>query len=172
LNRNEKSAVIERLRGALADVPAVVLADFQGLTVEEVDQLRSEMRKAEVTYEVVKNTLARQAIMGTSKDVLSTLLKGNTSLAYHAEDPTAPAKVLREFAKDHDKLQIKGGWLDGSLLDLAGVEQLAKLPGKDELRSKLLNLFMGVPTQFVRTLIAGPQTFLQVLEARRQSLEE
>ncbi len=172
MNRNEKSAVIERLRGALADVPAVVLADFQGLTVEEVDQLRSEMRKAEVTYEVVKNTLARQAIMGTSKDVLSTLLKGNTSLAYHAEDPTAPAKVLREFAKDHDKLQIKGGWLDGSLLDLAGVEQLAKLPGKDELRSKLLNLFMGVPTQFVRTLIAGPQTFLQVLEARRQSLEE
>ena len=172
MNRNDKSAVIEHLRGALADVPAVILADFQGLTVEEVDQLRSEMRKADVTYTVVKNTLTRQAIMGTDKDVLIPLLKGNTSLAYHAEDPTAPAKILKDFAKNHDKLQIKGGWLDGDLLDLAGVEQLAKLPGKDELRSKLLNLFMGVPTQFVRTLIAGPQTFLRVLEARRQSLED
>lgn len=171
MNRTDKTAVIERLRDALADVPAVIVADFQGLTVEDVDQLRSEMRKVGVVYVVVKNTLARQAIAGTSKEVIEPLFRGNSAIAYHADDPTAPAKVLKEFAKDHEKLAIKGGWLDGAMLDVAGVERLANLPGKDELRGKLLSVFNGASTKFVRTLAAGSQTFLRVLVARKDDIE-
>jgi len=171
LNRTEKSAVIERLKTALADVPAVVVTDFKGLTVEQVDQLRSEMRKAEVSFEVVKNTLVRKALEGTPKENLNDLFRGNSAIAFHVEDPAAPAKILTDFAKDNDKLALKGGWVDGKLLDVAGVEQLSKLPGKDELRGRLLSVFMGAPTKLVRTLIAGPTTFARVLQARSQQLE-
>jgi len=171
LNRTEKSAVIERLKTALADVPAVVVSDFKGLTVEQVTELRSELRKADIKFEVVKNTLVRQAIKDSSKENMGELFRGNSAIAYHDDDPAAPAKILSEFAKKNKKLVLKGAWLDGKILDAAGVEQLSKLPGKDELRSKLLSVIAGVPTKFVRTLIAGPTQFVRVLQARSQQLE-
>lgn len=155
----------------MADVPAVIVTDFKGLTVEQVTGLRSELRKADVKFEVVKNTLARQAIKGSTKENLGEMFRGNSAIAYHDDDPTAPAKILTEFAKDNDKLVLKGAWLDGKLLDPSGVEQLSKLPGKDELRGKLLSVIAGVPTKFVRTLIAGPTQFVRVLQARAQQLE-
>lgn len=172
MNRSEKSAVIERLKAALADVPSIVVTDFKGLTVEQVDELRSEMRKAEVHYEVVKNTLMRKAIEGTSQENLSPLFKGNSAIAFHADDPSVAAKILTKYAKSNEKLVLKGGWVDGQTLDAAGVEALSKLPGKDELRGRLLSVFIGVPTKFVRTLIAGPTSFAHVLTARKQQLEE
>lgn len=172
MNREDKAAVIERLRGALASVPAVIVTDFVGLTVEETDNLRSQFRAAGVKYEVVKNTLAKRAIADTPMEEMNPLFKGNSAIAYHPEDPVAPAKIIRDFAKDNDKLRVKGGWLDGKMLDAAGVGQLASLPGKDELRAKLLSVLNGVPTKLVRTLIAGPQSFIGVLNARKQQLEE
>lgn len=173
MNRTEKSAVIERLKTALADVPAVVVADFKGLTVEKATELRSAFRQADVQFEVVKNTLARKALSGTAKENLGELFKGNSAIAYHAEDPTAPAKVLTDFLKENAKvpLSLRGAWLNGDLLDEAGVDALAKLPGKDELRGKLLSVFNGVPTKFVRTLIAGPTTFARLMQARATQLE-
>ncbi len=170
MNRTDKSAVIERLRGALANVPSIVVANFQGLTVAEVDQLRAEMHKVGVTYEVVKNSLVKQAIAGTSKANLGALLKGNTAIAYHDEDPAAAAKVFRAFAKDHEKFSIRGGWIDGELLDVAGVDRLAEMLGKDELRARFLNVLKGVPTKFVRTLAAAPTQFVQVLKAYSDKL--
>lgn len=172
MNRTEKSAVIERLKDALADVPAVVVADFKGLTVEKATELRSAFRKADVQFEVVKNTLARKALAGTAKENLGELFKGNSAIAYHVEDPTAPAKVITEFLKENAKvpLVLKGAWLDGEILDEAGVDALSKLPGKDELRGKLLSVFTGVPTKFVRTIIAGPTTFARLLQARADQL--
>lgn len=155
----------------MADVPAVVVTDFKGLTVEQVTELRSELRKVGVKFEVVKNTLARQAIKETRKENLGELFRGNSAIAYHDDDPTAPAKILTEFAKNNDKLALRGAWLDGKLLDPEGVETLSKLPGKDELRGKLLSVLAGVPTKFVRTLIAGPTQFVRVLQARAQQLE-
>lgn len=172
MNRTEKSAVIERLKTALADAPAVVVVDFKGVTVEQVNALRSEMRKAEVSFEVVKNTLVKKAIEGSSKENMGELFKGNSAIAFHAEDPAAPAKILTTFVKDNPKMALKGGWLDGKLLDEAGVDQLSKLPGKDELRGKLLSVLAGAPTKFVRTIIAGPTQFVRVLQARAQQLED
>jgi large subunit ribosomal protein L10 len=172
LNRTEKAAVIDRLRAELADVPAIVVSDFKGLDVESVDTLRSQMRGANISYEVVKNTLIRAALAGTPKDNLAPMFKGNSAIAYHQEDPAAPAKLLIEFQKDHEELQLKGGWLGGNILDEAGITALSKLPGKDELRAKLLSLFKAAPTQFVRTIAAAPTTFVQVLKAREQQMAE
>lgn len=172
MNRNEKAEVIDRLKTELADVPAVVVTDFKGLDVASVDDLRSQMRKADITYNVVKNTLVKAALAGTSKENLAPLFKGNSAIAYHAEDPAAPAKLLLDFKKTNDKLVLKGGWVDGSVLDEAGVQALSKLPGKDELRAKVLSLFVAAPTTFVRTLVAAPTTFLQVLKAREMQMGE
>lgn len=172
MNRSDKAAVIERLRTALADVPAVIVTDFVGLSVEETDVLRTQFRAAGVHYEVVKNTLVKRAIADSPLDVMEPLFKGNSAIAFHPEDPVAPAKIIHDFAKDNEKLRIKGGWLDGRTLDADGIKQLASLPGKDELRGKLLSVVIGVPTKFVRTLIAGPQSFIGVLTARKQQLEE
>ena len=170
MNRNDKSAEIDRLRTSLQGVPAVILADFRGMTVEETNSLRRAFRVEGVHYEVVKNTLVQQAVTGSPMDSLVPYFKGNTAIAFHPEDPVAPARVLMKFAKGTTKISVKAGWLDGRVLDAEGVKALATLPGKDELRSKLLSVFIGVPTQFVRVLIAGPQTFVQVLQARAQQL--
>lgn len=170
MNRTEKSAVIERLQTALADVPAVIVADFKGLTVQKATELRSVLRKADIKFEVVKNSLLRQAVAGTRKENIGELFKGNSAIAYHSEDPTAPAKLLTDFVKDTPQISVRGGWLDGKLLDAQGVEQLSKLPGKDELRAKMLSVLGGVPTKFVRTLIAGPTSFVRVLQARADQL--
>ena len=172
MDRNEKAGIIERLRDSLADVPAILVTDFKGLDVESATALRDKLRDAEVTYEVVKNTLVKKAVAGTPKENLAELFKGNSAIAYHAEDPAAPAKLLTDYAKDNDKLVVKGAWLDGNLLDVNGVEALAKLPGKDELRARLLSVLIGAPTKLVRTLVAAPTQFVQVLRAREQQLAE
>jgi large subunit ribosomal protein L10 len=171
LNREQKTELISRLSGALDSAPSVVIAGFSGLTVEATDDLRSRMRAAEVSYEVVKNTLIKRAIAGTDKETIAPLLKGTTAIAYHAEDPGAPAKILRDFIKDNKGLTIKGGWVDGTVLDESGVEMLSKLPGRDELRSSLLRVLNGAATKFVRVLNAAPTDMVQVLRARKESLE-
>ncbi len=173
MNRTDKSAEIDRLKAALQGVPALVLADFCGMTVEQTNSLRRAFRAEGVQFEVVKNTLVRKAMEGTRMESLGPQFKGNTAIAFHAEDPVAPARVITKFVKDNAtaKCAIKGGWLDGKVLDVAGVEQLSKLPGKQELRSRFLSVLIGVPTSFVRVLSAGQSSFVRVLAARAQQLE-
>lgn len=170
MNRAQKSEVVERLKQALDGVPAVILTDFCGLDVEKTNELRSQFRKADVHYEVVKNTLIRRAVDGTPLEGLGEFLKGNTAIAFHRDDPVSPAKIIADFARTNEKLVIKGGWLSGKVLDEAGVKQLATLPGKDELRAKLLSVFNGVPSQFVRLLSAAQAGFVRVLQARADAL--
>ena len=170
MNRSEKATVIERLKTELDGVPSIVVADFQGLDVGSVNDLRDKFREIGVQYAVVKNTLMRKAVEGTDRETITPLFKGNSAIAYHAEDPAAPAKVLTEFVKDNPNLVLKGAWLDGKLLDESGIKALATLPGKDELRGKLLSVFQGTATKAVRLLVAAPTTFVQVLRAREQQL--
>lgn len=174
MNRTDKSAEIDRLKAALHGVPAVILADFCGMTVEESNKLRRAFQAEGVQYEVVKNTLVRQAIAGTRMEALGPHFKGNTAIAFHAEDPVVPARIVAKFLKENEKgkLAVKAGWLDGKILDAAGVQTLSKLPGKNELRAGLLSVMIGVPTSFVRVLSAGPAAFARLLTARAQSLSE
>ncbi len=171
MNRAEKERVVEELRQELSQTDAVYLADFRGLTVEQVNSLRREFRAAGCTYRVVKNTLLWRAIQGTDKEALEPLLEGPTAIAYSAEDPLAPAKVLAKFAKEFEPLEIKGGYFEG-FRGPEEVVQISKMPGKDELRSMLLATMLAVPQGFMRLLQAAPQRFLLVLEARKRQLEE
>ena len=170
MNRTDKAAVIERLRQELDGVPSIVVADFQGLDVESVTDLRDRFRSVGVQYSVVKNTLMKKSVEGTDRESIIPLFKGNSAIAYHAEDPAAPAKVLTDYVKENPDLVLKGAWLDGKLLDESGVKALSTLPGKDELRAKLLSVFQASGTKVVRLLAAAPTSFVQVLKAREQEL--
>lgn len=171
MNRQQKTEQIEGLRASLAGAPSVVVTRFDGLTVEKTEILRSEMRKAGVTYLVVKNTLMKKAIADSPMEGMSDLFRGNSSIAFHDEDPALPAKIIKAFAKENEQLQVKGGWVDGQVLDASGVDTLALLPGKDELRAKLLSVFNAPATSFVRLLNAAPTSFARLLKARADQLE-
>jgi len=171
VNRAQKEAEVASIRSDLEEAKSVILASHVGIDVNTVNELRSAFRAQNVTYRVVKNTLAKIAIQGTDKEVMADLFTGPVAIAYSTEDAVSPAKVMKEFAKDHKAYEMRGGFLDGEVLDAEGVKALAEMPTKDELRAKVLSLFQAVPTKFVRTLNAAPTTFVQVLQARQKDLE-
>jgi len=173
VNRTEKEQKVEELRAGLAEARSVVVASHMGIEVNDVNELRAEFRKRGVRYHVVKNTLAKLAIAGTELEPLGELLVGPVALAYSDTEAPSPAKIAKQFAKDHKKFEIIGGFLPGSgLLDQAGIEMLSEMLTKDELQAKLLGVFKAVPTKFVSTLTAAPTKFINVLSARKADLEE
>lgn len=171
MNTAEKNANIETLKTRLASAQSLIVADFRGLTVESDTKLRREFRAVGCEYQVVKNTLLGNAVKGTAMAVLDSLLAGPTAIAFSTEDPSAPAKVATRMAKAESKFVIKGGYIDGKLLDRKGVEALSTLPGKDEARATFLATLLAVPQNFLRLLGAGPQNFVHLLAAREDALK-
>lgn len=172
MNRTEKEQIVERLGQELAlEGGSVILAEFKGLTVANADAVRKEFREADCIYTVVKNTLFERAVVGTPLEELRSMLDGMTAIAYNRTDPVAPAKAAVKCAKDHKEFNIKGGFFE-SLLDAVNVEQLSRMPSKDELRSKLLATMLAAPQSLLRLMIAAPQRMLLVLESRKRQLEE
>ena len=171
MNSTEKNANIDSLKTRLASAQSLVLADFRGLTVESDNKLRREFRAVGCEYQVVKNTLLGKAVKGTPMAVLEPLLAGPTAIAYSTEDPSAPAKVATKVARAESKFVIKGGFLDGKLLDGKGVEALSALPGKAEARAMFLATLLAVPQNFLRLLAAAPQNFVHLLAAREDALK-
>jgi len=137
-----------------------------------VTALRDEFRKAGCHYRVLKNTLVRIAIQGSKLEPMSALLEGPTAVIWSTESPSIAAKIAAKVQKENEKFKIRGGYFDGQALDTKGVESLAAMPGKDELRASLLMTFLAAPTDFVRQLAAGPTNFLYVLQARERALGE
>jgi large subunit ribosomal protein L10 len=172
MNRQEKAENVTELKETLGKVVSLIVADYRGLTVEEVNGLRSEIRKGDCTYRVVKNTLVKRAIADTSMAGLAPLFTGPTAVAYSFQDPVGPAKILDKFATDLAHLEVKGGYLDGKVLDANGVKSLASMKGKDELRAELLATFMAPAQGFVRLVGAVATNFLYLLQARKDSLGE
>lgn len=142
---SEKQAIVAELTEKLQGAAGGVLVDYKGITVAEDTALRAEMRKNGVDYAVVKNTLTRFAVKNAGLDELEPVLNGTTSLAVCANDPVAPAKVVAEFAKkmNGQKFVIKAGFVDGKVIDVAGVNALAELPSKEVLLSMLLSAMQG-----------------------------
>lgn len=173
MDRVQKEAQVAEIKARFGRMASAVVTDFRGLDVESINQLRREFFKANVEYRVVKNTLVKRAVGGEEYgDGLSGFLAGPTAIAWSYEDPIAPAKVVAEFAKNNDKLKIKCAVLDGEILDEARVQELAKMPGKDEIKAQLLATFMAPAQQMVRLLAAGPTNFLYLLNARKSALGE
>jgi large subunit ribosomal protein L10 len=170
MDKAAKEAMIDELKGKLAKVASIVVADYKGLDVPTVTGLRDQFRKAQCEYKVYKNTLVKRAMKGTAMEGLSKLFEGTTAVIFSYESPSAPAKVATKFAKDQEKFKIKGAYFEGTVLDEKGVEGLAAMPGKDELRAKLLATLVAPAQSFVRTIAAGPMNFMYLLAAQEKAL--
>lgn len=161
----EKKQVVIDLTQKLKSAASGVLVDYRGLTVEQDTQLRNEFRKAGVEYTVVKNTLTRFASKEVGLDELDDILHGPTSLAIHATDLVAPAKIIAEFAKKNDKIEIKAGFVEGKVISVEQVKQLADLPTKEELISSVLRGFNAPLTGFVNVLNGNLRGLVVALNA-------
>jgi len=171
MERSEKQVLIGEVKQRFDRMTSAVFLDFKGLNVTTVTKLRDEFRKAGVEYRVVKNTLVRHAIKhhGWAKNLDDTLT-GMTGIAWSYEDPSAAAKVVKAFRKENEKLKIKAGLIEGQVLSPEGVEnQLATMPGKDELRAMLLATMQAPAQQFVQQLNAPLQNFAYLLKAKEEA---
>lgn len=140
-NREIKEVKIKELTEKLTKAQAAILASYKGITVEEDTELRKKMREAGVEYRVIKNTLTARAAKEAGFDGIEQYLEGPVSIAFGYEDPTAPARILADFAQNHKALELKAGIVQGEVFDQAKVMELSKVPPKDVLIAKLLGSF-------------------------------
>ena len=153
LNRSEKEAVIVEVTSLAAKAQTLVMAEYRGITVASMTKLRVDARSKGVTLSVLKNTLARRALAGSSFEVVADQLTGPLIYGF-SEDAVAAAKVVADFAKTNDKLVIRGGVFGGKSLDVDGVKQLANIPSKEVLLAQLLGLMQSPISRTARVLAA------------------
>ena len=164
MNRTQKAETVQSLNGLFADAGAVVVAHYTGMTVAQMGELRSRLRKAGASFRVAKNRLAKRAVEGTPANGISDLFKGPTGIAY-SKDPVAAPKVLVAYAKENDKLKILGGVAVGAVLNPQGVKALAELPSLDQLRSKIIGLVQAPATKIAGVLQAPAGSLARVISA-------
>jgi large subunit ribosomal protein L10 len=169
----DKERLVAELTDQFRETPTMLVADYRGLSVTEIDDLRTQLLQHGARFRVVKNTLTRRAAEAAGADALLTLLDGPTAIAFLETDgdPVAVAKALREVARTSRVLAIRGGILDGAAITAEDVEELAKLPPADVLRGQLVGALAG-PLQVVGLFAAPMREFVGVLDARIRQLEE
>ncbi len=166
-----KQKIKEDLHDRFARSAIIVLTDYKGLDVTSINDLRRKLRESNIEYQVVKNTLLVRAAEDTEVALIKEHFKGPSAVAISYDDPVAPAKVLTQFAKDNNKLEIKVGVLNGKVLDLQAIKALATLPSKEVMLAQLLSTINAVPTSFVRVLAEVPRSLLNVLTAIKDQKE-
>lgn len=144
----QKQQVVAELADKFRNSKSAVLVDYRGLDVGEVTELRSQLREAGVDFKVYKNTMTRRATEEVELSELHDVLQGPTALAFHADDAVAPAKILNNFAKDHNNLEIKGGVVEGQVATLEQLQELANLPNYEGLVSMFLSVLQAPVRNF------------------------
>ncbi len=171
LNRQDKAAVIAEVSETISSSSLIIIAEYRGLSVEAVTKLRADARRNGVTLRVVKNTLVRRAVEGTDFAGLADQLTGPLVYGFSV-DPVAAAKVLVNFAKENDKLVIKGGAMANYVMDVEAVKNLALMPSREELLAKLMATMNEPIAKFVRTLNEVPARFVRTVAAVRDAKEQ
>lgn len=178
MERADKDKQLEYLDKRFEAAQLALCADYRGLTVAEISELRSELRKSGAQAKVIKNTLAKISAGKVYKDAEASeleqflgLFQGPSFVVFSDDDPVSPAKAVTKFAKTHEAFEVKGGWFEGNFLDDNKVTELSNMPSREETLAKLLNLIGTPATQLVRILNAPASKLTQVLEAYRVKLE-
>ncbi len=172
MDRTQKQQVLGEITEAWKNVASIVVADYRGITVPVVTTMRDEFRKADCHYRVIKNSLVKIAVKGTKMEPITELMTGTTAVIWTTrESPKPPAEIALKWAKDEPKFQIRGGYFEGQLLDLQGVEMLAKMPTKNDIRASMLMTFLAAPQGFAAQIAAPVQNFAYLLDARKRQLE-
>jgi len=171
LKKENKKLIAENLKERFSKSKVVIVTDYKGLDVMAINALRRKLREAEIEYQVAKNTLLIRAAEDTDVAVIKDYFVGPSAIAISYDDPVAPAKVLTDFAKENQKLEIKAGVMGDTLLDLDAIKSLAALPSREVLLGQVLSAMNGVPTAFVRVLNGVTGNFLNVLNAIKDQKE-
>ena len=171
LNLAQKKELVGDLNRKFEEKKILILVDYKGLNVPKMTELRAKLRDAGVEFLVAKNTLLSRAAEGTDVELVRDILSGPNAIAMSYEDPVNAAKVLSEFAKDNDKLEIKAGVLSGKVLSINDIKALANLPSRDVLLATVLAAMNAVPTSLVRALSNVPERLLYALQAIKDQKE-
>jgi len=171
LSLEQKQAMVSEVAAKLQGAQSVIVAEYRGLNVERVTQLRSKARKSGVWLRVLKNTLARRAVKGTPFEKLSDQMVGPLMYGI-SQDPVAGAKVLSEFAKENELFVIKAGAMPNAMMSAQDIKALSQLPSREELLAKLLGTMQAPVTKLVRTMNEVPSKFVRTLAAYRDSKEK
>ena len=147
-----KKPVVEEIKANLDGAQTAVVVDYRGLTVEQDTQLRKQLREAGVVYKVYKNTLVKRVVAGTEFEPIADTLEGSNAIAFCKTDATAPARILANFAKTANALELKCGVVEGTFYDAAGIATIATIPSREELLSKLLGSIQSPITNFARVI--------------------
>lgn len=147
-----KQPIVEAISEEIKDAQSVVLVDYRGLTVAQDTELRKQLREAGVVYKVYKNTMMKRAFEGTEFEGLQTYLEGPSAIAISKDDATAPARILCDFAKGAQALELKGGVVEGNVYDVAGLTELSAIPGREVLLSRLLGSMQSPIANFARVI--------------------
>ena len=167
----QKQQIADDLRDRFSKSVIIVVTDYKGLDVAAMNDLRRKLRAEEVEYQVVKNSLLIRASEDNDVALIKDHFKGPSAIALSYDDPVAPAKVLAQFAKDNNKLEIKVGVMNGQVLEADAIKALAKLPSREILLGQLLSALNAIPTSLVRTIAEVPRSFVNVLAAIRDQKE-
>ena len=162
---SQKEDMVVEIKGRLNEAGALLLADYRGLTVKEMQELRNNLRAAGSELKVYKNSLAEIAIRELALPSLDAYLEGPTAIIFTGEDPVAPAKALTAFAKAHKALELKGGLVENQVVDAEGLKAIATLPSREELIAKLLGTMLNPIIGFARVLNGPTEAFARTVQA-------